>query len=357
MNIKKDENYLRECLAQAEKNLGFCAPNPSVGAIVVKDHQTIAQGSHDCPGAAHAEVAALNQLTQEQAQGATLYVSLEPCNHYGRTPPCTNLIIEKKLARVVFSFRDPNPNVCGNGQQRLLDAGIICDYIPLAEVENFYQSYAWYCAHKQPFVTAKIALSLNGKIAGINGQRVAITGKDIQQWVHQQRLQNDAILTTAKTIIQDDPYFTIRLTDTSITKPIYILDRKLQTPLTAKIFHTGAKLNFFYESNEPEKIDQLVKKGASCFQLPTQNNQFNLTEVLDRIGQEGCHHLWLEAGGRCLQNFVAAKLVNKAYLAIGLKWLEPQAQDAFSQDIFSAIKSKRWFSVGDEVICEVIFGG
>lgn len=350
---KQDTKYLHAALAQAKQGLGFCAPNPAVGAIVVKNNQIIAQGYHAKAGTLHAEAMALQQLTTEAASGATLYVTLEPCNHHGRTPPCTKLIIEKKIARVVYGFKDPNPKVAGHGAITLQQAGIPCTLTEEPSITEFYQGYAWYCAHNRPFVTGKLALSLDGKIAAAQGVRATITGPLFQQWVHKQRLQSDALLTTAKTIIQDNPYLNVRLSNQTVTKPLYILDRTLSTPLDANIFHTGAPCCFFYEHSTPQHIEQFLAQGARCIAIQSTASQLNLTQVLDIIGQEGMHQLWLEAGGQCFQNFVLHQLMNKAYLAIGLTWLNAAAQTAFDQNIFPSVKSKHWFIAGDTPVCAI----
>jgi len=347
-----DHIYLEKALAEAKKGLGFCAPNPAVGAVVVKNNQIIAQGYHAKAGALHAEAAALHQLTIEAASGATLYVTLEPCNHHGRTPPCTQLIIEKKIARVVYGLKDPNQAVVGQGAAALEQAGISCIHAETAPIKKFYQAYAWYCTHKRPFVTGKLALSLDGKIAAAQGLRTTITGPLFQQWVHQKRLQSDALFTTAKTIIQDNPYLNVRQEQT-LAKPLYILDRHLTTPLDANIFHTGAACCFFYEDKTKQHIEPFLAQGARCVPIQSIQGQLDLKQVLDVIGQEGIHDLWLETGGQCFQNFVLQKLMNKAYLAIGLKWLNTNAQAAFDQNIFTAVQSQHWFIAGDTPVCAI----
>jgi diaminohydroxyphosphoribosylaminopyrimidine deaminase/5-amino-6-(5-phosphoribosylamino)uracil reductase len=233
-----DSHYLCAALTQAQVNRGFCSPNPAVGAIIVKDHKVLATGFHLGPGTHHAEVDAIKKLSPAETAGATIYISLEPCCHFGRTPPCTDALIQAGIKRVVYGYEDPNPLVKGKSQSLLQAANISCDYLPIAEIDAFYQSYSHWHLTKMPFITAKIALTLDGKMAGKLGQPIAITGPALQEFTHQSRKLSDAILTTAETILKDDPQLNIRLKNTIFTKPIYILDRQLKVSPEARIFST-----------------------------------------------------------------------------------------------------------------------
>ncbi len=351
-------NYLKKALELAEIRRGFCAPNPAVGAVVVKDDQVLATGYHWASGSPHAEVAALKPLN-EQAPGATLYITLEPCCHFGKTPPCTALIIRSGIKQVVYGARDPNPQVAGKSDAILTAAGIEVIYQPLPEITDFYQSYTFWWKTKRPYVTAKIALSLDGKIAGAQGQRVAITGEVAQQFTHQQRKRSDAILTTAKTVICDDPLLTVRLPDENLRKPVYILDRQLITPVSAKLFNTAEKVILFYE-NTPEnaiKMAAYLKKGAHGIAVATQNGGLNLEAVLRHIGEEGVQDLWVEAGGRCFAGLVRQGLVQRAFVYVAPKWLGAEAQTAFdgAENIFAGVKEIKWQSLSVDGMCEMVW--
>ena len=244
--------YLRQALTLAEHRRGFCAPNPSVGAVVVKNNQVLASGSHWQGGAAHAEVAVLQQLSST-AKGATLYVTLEPCCHWGKTPPCTDLIIRQQIAEVIYAMRDPNPQVSGQGERILQQAGISCQPVVVEEVTQFYQSYNHWVHSGKPWVTVKLAMSLDGKIAGEGGRPVAITGADLTTHTHQQRKRADAILTTGRTICYDNPQLNVRLVRESYGKPVYVLDRHLTLPLDAQIFDTAERgYRTAWPNSEPE---------------------------------------------------------------------------------------------------------
>lgn len=346
----KTNHYLEQALELAKIRRGFCAPNPSVGAVVVKDNQIIATGYHFAAGHPHAEVEALNKIG-DTAKGTTLYVTLEPCCHREKkTPPCTDLIIQRGIKKVIYAFRDPNPSVAGLGEKTLCDAGIECTQIALPEIDAFYQSYQYWWQTKKPFITAKLAISLDGKIAGTNGERINITGTAAQQFTHQQRKQADAILTTAKTIHADNPLLNVRLDNTEYKKPIYILDSELNIPLDAKIFSTAENITIFHKKNiSPKKIN------ARLIAVDHDDSNLNLTEIIGIIGRDGIHDLWIEAGGNCFSAFVQEHLLQHAFIYVAPKALGMNALPAFNttQNVFEAVKKTSWQSLGDDVACEM----
>lgn len=350
--------YLKETLSLAKSRRGFCAPNPAVGAIVVKNNQIISKGTHFASGHPHAEVEALTPLG-ENAKDAILYCSLEPCCHLEKkTPPCTDFITNAGIKKVIYGFRDPNPEVAGKGEQRLRAAGIECIQQSSAEITSFYQSYEHWCMTRKPFVTAKLALSLDGKIAAANGQRIAITGNAAQQFTHQQRQKTDAILTTAKTIQADNPLFNVRLADQIHSKPLYILDRQLTTPLQANIFTTAKSVTLFYDAQIAEqKLKAYQEKGAQCVPITTNANRLALTEILHWLGKTGIHDLWIEAGGSCFFAFAEAKLLQSAFIYIAPKILGNSAQPAFLEtiDLFNNARYQ-WQILESDIICKLNWG-
>ncbi len=376
-----DHVFLLEALKLALIQRGFCAPNPSVGAVIVgKGDILLATGYHHGPGLPHAEIEALNQLKQSligqsvslveadalQKQllaDATMYVTLEPCCHYGRTPPCTDALIQSGIKRLIYAYGDPNPLVAGKGKTALLNVGIDCQHIPLPEIDDFYQSYAYWHRTKMPVVTAKIAMTMDGRIAGEHGKPIKITGAEIHHYTHQQRKIHDAILTTIKTIIADDPQLNVRLMDSSgvenkiLSKPLYILDRQLQLPLNAKIFSTAKSITLFHAESAPEKNkNALIAAGVKCIAVETVANKLNLLQVAKYIGQEGVHNLWIEAGGACFAAFIQEKLLNSALIYIAPKYLSV-GQFAFDAGLsfdFSAHKIQ-WQQLGSDVLCTIKF--
>jgi len=347
------ENFLKRALTLAQQRRGFCAPNPSVGAVLVKDGQIISEGFHESAGKNHAEVVVLNQTTN--AKISTLFLTLEPCGHHGRTPPCTDKIIESGVSKVVYAFSDPNPLVSGLGTGKLRAAGIECEQLALPEIDNFYQSYVHWTENKTPWVTAKLATSLDGKIAGPNGERINITEKEANQFTHENRLKSDAILTTAKTIAADDPLLNARNTANTVKKPLYILDSNLKTPLNAKIFESCKKVTIFYYHLDAYRLDALQKRGAACISVVNDETGLDLTQVLNKIGEDGIHDLWVEAGGACFNAFARQGLLNKAFICIAPKTLGSDALGGFlgTNNVFDAIKSVSWSTLGPDVICEL----
>lgn len=354
---KGDKNshvgYLRQALTLAKDRHGFCAPNPAAGALVVKEGSVLATGKHWAAGYAHAERAALEKLG-ERAQGATLYVTLEPCCHYGKTPPCTQIIIDAGIKRVYYSLRDPNPKVCGKGSQELIAAGIPCEQIALLDIDDFYQSYIYWTQHNRPFVTAKIAMSLDGKIAGAQGESIQITGSGLQNYTHQNRCKSDAILTTINTIIHDNPQLNIRLNNEVVKKPIYVIDSQLRLPLNAKVLMTALQLTIFHDKNADKKRKQLLKdQGVRCVEVKKDLNGLVLTDIIKIIGGDGVHDLWIEAGSCCFQSFLKQKLLNRALIYIALKILGPEAKLAFDKPLplLDNAKTIQWQSYGQDAVC------
>lgn len=348
--------YLLQALTLAKLRRGFCAPNPAVGAVAVKENQVLATGYHIASGLPHAEADALAKLSENESAGASIYVTLEPCCHYGKTPPCTQLLINRGIQTVYYGFKDPNPVVAGKGEQALLQAGIACKYLPLSEIIDFYQSYQHWTRTKRPWVTAKLAMSLDGKIAGPQGQPIRITGTELQHYTHQQRKHSDAILTTAKTIVQDDPQLNVRLQEEIHAKPVYILDTNLMVPTTASVLKTAKCVTLFHQPEvELEQKNQLEKQGVRCIAVAKHENGLCLDRVLSVIGEEGIHDLWVEAGGTCFQALVAGGWVQKSLIYMAPDCLGENAQPAFAdgENLFSRARCIEWQSVGRDVICRM----
>jgi diaminohydroxyphosphoribosylaminopyrimidine deaminase / 5-amino-6-(5-phosphoribosylamino)uracil reductase len=353
---QSDVIYLRKALDLAKIHRGFCAPNPAVGAVIVRAGLVVAAGYHTGPGNPHAEVDALRKLPEGGARGATIYVSLEPCCHYGRTPPCTEAIKKAGISRVVYGYRDPNPIVAGKGEAILIAAGIACEHIHLPEINSFYNSYQYWHATKKPFITAKIALSLDGKIAGKNNVPVKITGEPLNELTHFSRKKSDAILTTATTIVQDDPQLNVRSSGQVFTKPLYVLDSELKMPISAKVFSTTKSVTIFHSQQaDSAREAALTAAGARCIPVTKTATGLSLPEVIKFIGEDGIHDLWVEAGGACFAAFAKAQLLRRAIIYIGSKWIgEGKAafEDNFSLDLLQS-SDVRWLQFGKDVMCEI----
>lgn len=345
-----EESYLMEALKLAEKARGKCAPNPAVGALVVKEGRILSAGYHKGPGLAHAEVEALENL--EDARGADLYVTLEPCCHWGKTPPCTDLIIEKGVSRVFYGYSDPNPIVYKKGEATLKTAGISCKQVGIQIIDDFYESYAHWTKHHRPFVTAKLAMTLDGKIAGVGGERARISGREADTFTHKMRRLADACLTTAKTIQNDNPRLDARVDGKTLQKRVYVLDRTSCLALSSQIFETTESLTIFHsEEISPDKRRALEEKKATCIGIPSSVDF--LEKALDVIAHHGVHDLWIEAGGRLFESLVSKKLIQRAFLYISPKWLGDGTSAFNGRDIFKSTRSVHWSFLGADALCEI----
>jgi len=339
-----DQFFLLRALELAKINKGFCSPNPSVGCIILNEEkQIIAEGYHRGAGSPHAEIEALKNI--QNSKPHTMYVSLEPCCHHGKTPPCTDSIIKNNIKRVVYGFKDPNSKVNGRGDEILKEHKITCDYLPLDEIKTFYKSYTHWQKTKMPFVTAKIAMSLNGKISKITGEPIQITGEVLNQKTHYHRKISDAILTTSETILHDDPQLNARLENQTFAKSIYILDSQLRISPKAKIFQTAKSVTIFYD----RKMTPIP--NIRCIPVDTNEDGLNLHQIITTIGQDGIHDLWVEAGGKCFAALHKNKLIQKAYIYIAPLWIA-NGKQAFEN--FQLDQQKiHWEQAGNDVFLEI----
>jgi diaminohydroxyphosphoribosylaminopyrimidine deaminase / 5-amino-6-(5-phosphoribosylamino)uracil reductase len=312
-------------LKLAAKGSGFTSPNPMVGAVVVKTGHIVGQGYHHRYGEAHAEVEALRQAGP-QAQGATLYVTLEPCNHHGKTPPCTEAVLAAGIYRVVIANFDPNPRVTGGGAAFLRDKGLIVDCGLLADAgiklnEAFFKA----ATTGLPFVIAKAAASLDGKIATRTSDSHWITGEKARTWVHRLRHQTDAILVGVGTIVADDPQLTTRFANGKGKDSVrIILDSTLRLPLTSKILtqkSTAPTWIACTDAAPAEKIAAVQSLGAEVIITPSRNNRVDLTALLATLGERRINSILVEGGAEVHGAFFAAGLVDKFHLFLAPKFI------------------------------------
>lgn len=320
-----NKDFLLKTLQLAKKRRGFCAPNPSVGAVIVKNNKIIAEGYHFAPGHPHAETVAIEKAG-EQAKNSTLYVSLEPCSHRGRTPPCVEAIIAAKIQRIFFAYKDPNPAVSGNGQHILQQAGIPCEHFSLPEINAFYRSYHHWVLNKKPSVTAKIAVSLDGKI-GFQNKPAAITHEQTNAFTHRLRRSSDAILTSINTVLNDDPQLNARCNNETTAKNIYVLDRQLQFPFNAQLVNTAKSLTLFHD----QSIKPLNHTRIRCIGIPIKNKHLELENVLDKIGNDGIHDLWVEVGSQYFNALLKQQLIDEVYFYLSPKILGDNGKNAFTR--------------------------
>jgi len=313
--------FLQEALRLAQERKGFTSPNPAVGAVVVKDGKVVGKGTHWAAGQAHAEVNAIEQA--EDVAGATLFVTLEPCCHFGRTPPCTDLIIRKKISKVVYGYRDPNPLVAGQGSCLLQEAGIQVLFENSPQVEKFYRSYRHWTINGKPWLTGKLALTRDLKTSKLKNARHKITGEQADRHTHFRRKQADVLLTSFKTVNADDPLFNVRLSGEEISKPVWILDRKLEFSLNSKIKRSSQKLTLVYSPPvAKERLAELASHQIETLSIPASNQKINLSPVVQELGKKGFHEAWVELGPQLFLAFLEAQLFNEVVLYFSTQTLE-----------------------------------
>ena len=341
------KHFLLSALQEANNGRGLCAPNPSVGAVAVQDHQIIAQAWHNGPGSPHAEPLALSQFPAN-TPNVTLYVTLEPCNHWGRTPPCVDAIIKHGIAKVIYAYRDPNPVVRKISTEKILrDHGIEVVYYPLPEIDEFYQSYEYWTRTNMPWVRVKMAQSLDGKIAGTFGARVALSNDLCAQFTHQQRKCSDIILTTAATINNDDPLFNVRLDNKITSKPVAIVDRCLNLNPQAKVLQTAAHCTIYHD---PAYTSGLIK-NCDFYPIALVNGMLDLQLIIAQLGARGCHDVWVEAGEKLFTALHLTGLVNQTFIYIVPKILGTKALDGYTNNVvFDRKHSVKWQAMGDNMM-------
>ena len=310
-------DYMEQALSLAKLALGQVSPNPAVGAVVVKNDIVVGQGYTQPPGSWHAEVVALKQAGKE-AQGGVMYVTLEPCCHYGRTPPCTQAIIAASIAEVHLAMLDANPLVSGRGKDELEREGIKV-YLGEHEEEakRVNEAYTKFITTGIPFVTAKFAISLDGKIATRSGDSKWISGDEARKYVHNLRYTSDAIMAGVNTVLVDNPRLTARSCGgrggTARKQPLrVIVDGKGHTPLTAQLFsEPGTTLLALGKFITPEEKAAFAQVGAELLELPSEGELVDLGKLLEALGERGITSVLVEGGGILLGSLFDCKLVDK----------------------------------------------
>lgn len=321
-----DEQFMRQALALAEQARGRTSPNPMVGGVVVKNGQVVGRGYHARAGSRHGEVAALEDAGA-QTQGATLYVTLEPCCHYGkRTPPCTKTVIAAGVRRVVAAMRDPNPLVSGKGLEELRQAAIEVKVGVLEpEAAALNEVYIKYIITKRPFVLLKVAASLDGKIATVTGESRWITNERSRLLAHQLRDQLDAVMVGINTVLRDDPLLTTRLPGGGGRDPTRIvIDSRLRIPCEAKVLTASptACIIIATTARGPhDKRRQLEALGAKVLVIEGDGPRVPLTPLMEQLGAMQVTSILLEGGGELHGAALRAGIVDKVLYFIAPKLL------------------------------------
>jgi len=312
----RHEKFMQAALGFARKGLGKTSPNPAVGAVIARRGQVVAAGFHRKAGGAHAEVEALNQLRGTARRGDTLYVTLEPCNHFGRTPPCTQAILEKGIRKVVVGMRDPNPHVTGGGCDYLSGQGVeVVTGVLEAECRRLNEWFVTYVTKGRPFVIAKTALTLDGWTATSTGHSRWVTNEQSREWVHRLRHQVDGILVGVGTVMADDPLLNTRLKKGRGKDPVRIIvDTHLRIPVNARVLahpHGSETLIAVSEDVPPRHLERLKTKGISFLVCPKKEGRIDLIALMDMLGKRSITSVLLEGGATLMGAMIREKLVDK----------------------------------------------
>lgn len=316
-----DQEYMKRAIELAKLAEGFTNPNPMVGAVIVKAGRIIGEGYHERCGQLHAERNAIKNLT-EDAKGATIYVTLEPCCHYGKTPPCTEAIIENKIAKVVIGSRDPNPLVSGKGAAILREHGIeVIEDFMREECDEINPVFFHYITTKTPYIVMKYAMTADGKIATKTGASKWITGEKARADVQLLRHKYMGIMVGIGTVLADDPMLNVRVE--GLKSPVRIIcDSRLITPTDSQIVRTAGQYRTiiaFTKQAEPDRIEALQQTNVELLEVPEKEQHIDLKVLMEKLGELGIDSILVE-GGACLNDSLLREgLVNQLEVYIAPK--------------------------------------
>lgn len=306
-----DHQYMARAIQLAARGMYTTDPNPRVGCVIVKQGQVIGEGWHERAGEAHAEIHALQQAG-ENANGATAYVTLEPCCHHGRTPPCSDALVAAQVARVVVAMQDPNPQVAGNGLRQLQEVGIQVEVGLLeTQAKALNPGFIRRMQGRRPYVRNKLAMSLDGRTAMANGESKWITGEAARRDVQGLRARSSAILTGVGTVLADDPALTVRLPGIERQPLRVIVDTHLSTPLDAKLLSQPGQTMIMTASSDTELQDSLRATGAEVVQIGHDEQGMDLQAVLDTLGELNINEVLLETGATLSGAMLQARLIDE----------------------------------------------
>jgi len=358
--LMNDRFWMKRALGLAEKGRGRTSPNPMVGAVLVKENRVLAEGYHVRAGEAHAEIVAL-QRAGGKARGATLYINLEPCTHYGRTPPCAPEVIRSGVKRVVIGMKDPNPLVKGRGIKSLRGAGLQVEVgILEEESRRLNEAFCKYVVTGKPFVILKLAATLDGKIATRRGEARWISSEPSRKLVHRMRDQVDGVIVGVGTVLRDDPLLTARIKGARDPHRI-ILDSHLRTPEEASVIRgSPARTTIVTTGNAPrKKIERLEKRGVRLLTCSAKGEWIDLRSLLRKLGTMGMTSVMVEGGSRVSGSFLDERLVDKLVLFFSPKVIgDPGALGMFggkgAADLKDAIpvKDLRVRRIGGDILVE-----
>jgi diaminohydroxyphosphoribosylaminopyrimidine deaminase/5-amino-6-(5-phosphoribosylamino)uracil reductase len=318
-----DTKYMERAIELAERGAGYTKPNPLVGAVIVKNNKIIGEGYHQFYGGPHAEINAFKNAV-ENVIDAEMYVSLEPCSHYGKTPPCAEAIVKSGIKKVIIGMKDPNPLVAGRGINILKEAGIeVVHGILEDKVRKLNEIFIKYITTQKPFVILKTAMTLDGKIAAVTGDSKWITNELSRRYVHEIRHRLSGIMVGIETVIKDDPMLTTRLEDKEGIDPVRIIvDSKGRIPLEARVLNSnsGSKtIVVVTESADKNKIKAIEAKGAEVIITPQKDNKVDLSYLMKELGEREIDSILLEGGSTLNYSALEEGIVDKVITFIAPK--------------------------------------
>jgi len=349
-----DENFMKLALSLARRRKGYTHPNPTVGAVVVKEGKVVGLGFHEGAGKDHAEVVALKQAGQK-ARGSTLYVTLEPCTHFGKTPPCTDAILKSGVKRVVVATRDPNPLVGGKGIEKLKKAGIeVTEGICEKEAKELNEDFFTYITRRRPYITLKWAQTLDGKFATLTGDSKWITSGESRRYAHRLRLEATAVLVGVNTVIRDNPLLTVRHIPAKRQPVRVIVDPDLRTPLASKVLNTEEAPTWIITRKEPSETKPYEDKGVKIIRT----DDFRPGTILSLLHSLEVLHLLVEGGAKTISSFLKEGLFDRLCVFIASKvmgkglTLEEPAPLTVGQTI--PLRKRKQLIFGEDIFLEFL---
>jgi len=341
-----DHRWMARALELAERGLFTTTPNPRVGCVIVRDGECVGEGWHVRAGEPHAEVHAL-AMAGEAARGATAYVTLEPCSHHGRTPPCAEALVRAGVARVVAAMQDPNPLVAGRGLARLREAGIATLAGVLeTEARELNIGFVSRMTRGRPWLRLKAAATLDGKTALDNGVSQWITGDDARRDAHRWRARSCAVLTGIGTVRDDDPQLNVRAIPTERQPLRVVVDARLDTPLNARLLDGGPVL-IAAAVDDPARIAALHHRGADVVVLPNQGGKVDLSALLAELGRRGINEVLAESGFKLNGSLLREGCVDELVLYLAPSLVGDAARGLFNLPALSSLADKRKLAFRD----------
>jgi diaminohydroxyphosphoribosylaminopyrimidine deaminase/5-amino-6-(5-phosphoribosylamino)uracil reductase len=339
MFTEADSRYMAQALALAERGLYTTTPNPRVGCVIVRDERVVGEGWHERAGGPHAEAQAL-AAAGAAAQGATAYVSLEPCAHQGRTPPCADALAAAKITRVVAAMQDPNPLVAGRGLAVLRQAGIVVECgVMEDEARELNIGFVSRMTRGRPWVRAKLAASLDGKTALLNGRSQWITGAAARRDGHHWRARACAVLTGIGTVKDDDPELTVRDVPTTRQPVRVVVDSRIEVPVTARVLGPGTLVAVAVEDSA--RMAQVRARGAEIVTLPNPAGKVDLEALLEELARRGMNELHVEAGHKLNGSLLEAGLIDELVVYFAPHLLGDTARGMFALPVLTDLAERR----------------